>query len=132
MKGETKHVAQNVIAMVLFSLKSFRQPDKKRKKGTEKQAREDLKKALTDLDAHNHISLNTPLVKEEGAAVQIAEAILFDVYGTEKIEAQRPYEIHHLDHFWVLKGSQPEGGQDSSFLIILDDRDCEVVRLTHE
>lgn len=72
------------------------------------------------------------LVKTREAAISIAEAILFDIYGEEKILAERPYGVHKIDVYWFVSGSLPRlytfGG---GFEIIIDSRDAGVISVTH-
>ena len=82
-------------------------------------------------------------VKDEAAAVAIAEEILFETYGKSHIEDQRPYEIKLLGNkVWSLKGSLnqsiPEklvsGGMPKfggTFEIEIDPRDGKILKITH-
>jgi hypothetical protein len=94
-------------------------------------AREILKEALTDSTLHNVINRKDFLLKDKKKAVDFAEPILFDVYGAKEIKKQRPYEVHGIDNYWILSGTLPGGMSGGTFLMIMDARDCRVVRLTH-
>jgi hypothetical protein len=131
MKAGRNKPDGKVMVLVLFSLNRFKQVENVRKEEGLEKAREDLHKALTDTIEPNVVSLNSVLIKDRNTAQLIAEPILFGIYDEEQILAQKPYEIHHLDHFWILKGTRSEKDMRGTFLIILDERDSEVVRLYH-
>lgn len=71
------------------------------------------------------------LIKDEQAAVAVAEAILFKVYGEENIRRQRPYGVYKTDHYWVITGTLAEGTLGGVFEIALDANDARVIGLTH-
>ena len=97
----------------------------------EKHAKDELKTALTDTTIHNVINPKTILLKDEGKAIEFAEQILFDLYGKKEIKNQRPYEAYNIDNYWVISGTLSKGMFGGTFLIIIDSRDCRVVRITH-
>lgn len=82
-------------------------------------------------------------VKDEAAAVAIAEEILFAIYGKSNIEDQRPYEIKLLGNkVWSLKGSLHQrtlekflsGGMPKlggTFEIDIDPRDGKILKIIH-
>lgn len=45
------------------------------------------------------------LVKTEQSAIRIAEPILFDIYGKERILSERPYGVHKIHNYWYIAGS---------------------------
>jgi hypothetical protein len=71
------------------------------------------------------------LIKDRQAAVAVAEAILFKVYGEENISKQKPYRVYKTDHYWVITGTLPEGTLGGVFEIALDVNDARVIGLTH-
>jgi len=70
-------------------------------------------------------------IKDKQAAVAVAEAILFKVYGEENIRRQKPYGVYKTDHYWVITGTLPEGTSGGVFEIALDANDARVIGLTH-
>ena len=83
------------------------------------------------------------IIKTEIAAINVAENILFKVYGESKIKNERPYNIVLIDNkTWVISGSlnksyiesflyrnfQKYGG---SFEIILDASTGKTIKLIH-
>ncbi len=48
------------------------------------------------------------LVPDEQAAVKIAEAILFPIYGEKVIRGEKPYVVKLADGKWTIDGSMPE------------------------
>ena len=71
------------------------------------------------------------ILKDSTTAVSVAEPILFAEYG-KVITMERPYKIFRLkQYYWVIMGTLPEDAMGGNFVIVLDARDCRVLRLTH-
>lgn len=96
-----------------------------------KYAEKELKSALSDTTTHNVINTKTTIIKDSLTATTIAEPILFGIYGKANITKQKPYEVYHIDNYWLLTGTLPKGSVGGTFLIILDDRNSQIVRITH-
>ncbi|QHI39002.1 hypothetical protein IMCC3317_44020 [Kordia antarctica] len=88
-----------------------------------------LIKALKDSTLHNVIG-SEPILTTEKKVIEFAEFVLFDTYGKKNIEIQKPYNCIQIDNYWVISGTlhQEIGG---TFLIIIDSRNCKIIRLTH-
>lgn len=93
-------------------------------------AEKELELALSERPQHNVISQST-IIKDNSTAIKVAEPILFSVYGEDNIINQRPYEVHLIEHYWVISGTLPEGMLGGTFLIIIDSRNSEILKLTH-
>jgi NTF2 fold immunity protein len=94
-------------------------------------ADKELKSALTDKSQHNVIDNKTVIIKDSVTALNVAEPILFSIYGKDNITKQRPYEIYLIDNYWVIGGTLPKEYLGGTFLIIIDSRDCKIIRITH-
>ncbi len=94
-------------------------------------AEQELKSALTDKSQHNVIDNKTAIIKDSLTAINIAEPILFSIYGKDNITKQRPYEIYFIDNYWVIGGTLPKEYLGGTFLIIIHSRDCKIIRITH-
>jgi len=94
-------------------------------------AEQELKSSLTDKSQHNVIDNKTVIIKDSLTAINIAEPILFSIYGKDNITKQRPYEIYFIDNYWLITGTLPSGWKGGTFLIIIDSRDSKVIRITH-
>ena len=94
-------------------------------------ARAELKQALSNVNAHNVINNKSVIIKDSITAIAIAEPLLFSIYGRKNIISQRPYDIYQIDNYWVLSGTLPKDSAGGTFLIITDDRNGKVVRVTH-
>lgn len=94
-------------------------------------AEQELKSALTGKSQHNVIDKKTVIIKDSLTAINVAEPILFSIYGKDIITKQRPYEIYFLDNYWLITGTLPSGWKGGTFLIIIDSRDSKVIRITH-
>jgi len=80
---------------------------------------------------HNVIDSIKHLIKDSVTAVHVAEPILFEIYGKDHIIGERPYEVYLIDNYWVLSGTLPRTYVGGTFLIIIDSRDCKILRITH-
>ena len=96
-----------------------------------KYAEQEIKSALSNTTKHNVLNSKTIIIKDSLTATTIAEAVLFGIYGKANITKQKPYEIYHVDNYWLLTGTLPIGWKGGTFLIILDDRNSQVIRITH-
>jgi hypothetical protein len=70
------------------------------------------------------------ILKDSAAAVEVAEAILFNKYGKKKIKSQKPYTVLRIkENYWILEGSVPNSSETSPFFIILDARNAKVLKI---
>jgi hypothetical protein len=90
-----------------------------------------LEFALSKKSGHNVIDQKNSIIKDTLTAIHIAENILFSYYDKTSIINQQPYEIHHINNYWVIFGTLPKSYKGGVFLIILDDRNSEIIKLTH-
>lgn len=97
-------------------------------------AEERVKEVLMDTSRRSWAKANQTraLITTKEAAIKIAEPILFEIYGKEKILSERPYGVHKIRNYWFISGSLPRlydvGG---GFEIILDSRSAKVMSITH-
>jgi hypothetical protein len=96
-----------------------------------KYAQEELKSALSDSTKYNVLISLDVIIKDSLTATTIAESILFGIYGKGNIIKQKPYEIYHLENYWLLTGTLPSGWDGGTFLIIIDDRNSQIIKITH-
>jgi hypothetical protein len=94
-------------------------------------AEKELKSALKDKSQHNLIDNKTIIIKDSLTAINIAEPILFSIYGENNITQQKPYEVYFIENYWIINGALPKGMKGGTFLIILDSRDSKIIRITH-
>ena len=94
-------------------------------------AETELQSALVDKSGHNIMDNTTAIIKDSVTAINIAEPILFDIYGKDNITNQRPYEIYLIDNYWVISGTLSKNKDGGTFLIIIDSRDCKIIKITH-
>ena len=94
-------------------------------------AERELKATLKDDKSNNVVDNKTVVIKDSSTAVAVAEPILFGIYGKTNILSQKPYEIYHIDNYWALAGTLPKGWKGGTFLIIMDDRNCRILKLIH-
>lgn len=94
-------------------------------------AQQELKSALIGKEQHNVIDNKSVIIKDSLTAIQIAEPILFSIYGKNNITKQRPYETYFIDNYWVLTGTLPKGYLGGTFLIIINAFDSKIIKITH-
>ncbi len=94
-------------------------------------AEKSLKSALSKEYQHNVVDNKNLIIKDSLTAINVAEPILFNIYGKEKIEYEKPYEVYMIDNYWVIGGTLPEDAYGGSFLIIIDARNSQVLKITH-
>ncbi|NRT16122.1 hypothetical protein HNP99_002484 [Flavobacterium sp. 28A] len=72
------------------------------------------------------------LVTKEETAVGIAESVLFESYGKDKIEGERPYRVTiEKDSIWHLEGTFWSVGFGGVFDISISAKDGKVVEMFH-
>jgi len=72
------------------------------------------------------------LVEKEETAVAIAEAILFERFGKDKIENQKPYVVNiKQDSIWKLEGTFNKLGYGGTFYIEISSKDAKVLEIYH-
>ncbi|PBJ10074.1 hypothetical protein BSF42_31430 [Flavobacterium sp. ACN6] len=94
-------------------------------------AREQLDIALSNEVQHNFVNEIDILIKDSTIALQIVEPILFSIYERKNIETQKPYEIYLLDNYWVISGTLEIDSYGGTFLIIIDARNSQIIKITH-
>jgi hypothetical protein len=119
------------LAILTVSVSACGQPKPDRQILGRKIAEQELKATLSDKSLHNVVDNKAIIIKDSLTAINIVEQILFGVYGKDQIRKQLPYETYFIDNYWVISGTIPKDYDGGTFLIILDSRDCEVLRITH-
>lgn len=107
-----------------FTFIAFGQKNNNKVFHGKKFAKSELKSSLIDKSQHNVIDYKRTIIKDSATAINIAEPILFSIYGKDNIIKQRPYEAYLIDNYWVIFGTRPKGWKGGTFLIIIDSRNC--------
>ena len=94
-------------------------------------AENELNLALSKQSQHNVIDNETLILKDSSIAVSVAEPILFQLYGKENIESEKPYEIHFIKNYWLITGTLPQDSVGGTFMIILDAKNAQIIKITH-
>ena len=119
------------LILLTFTLTAFGQTKGDRNINGKEYAEQELKSSLADKSQHNVINNNVVIIKDSLTAINVAEPILFSIYGKDNITKQQPYEIYFIDNYWLITGTLPSGLKGGTFLIIIDSRDSKVIRITH-
>lgn len=75
--------------------------------------------------------MESPLILKKENAIDYAENILFELYGKEKIESQKPYQIHLISDYWVMTGTLPKGMKGGTFELVFDSWNGKILILNH-
>lgn len=94
-------------------------------------AEQELKSTLSGNLQQNVIGSGTIILNDSLTAINVAEPVLFSIYGRNNIIRQRPYEIYLIGSHWVISGTLPADYHGGTFLIIIDSRDSRIVRISH-
>ncbi len=125
------HAVTFLLLTVIYIFTSCEQPTTQRSFLGKNHAEEQLKLTLSTKPVHNIVDSTIILIKDSVTAIQIAEPILFSIYGKDAITQQQPYECYFIDNYWLLSGTLRTDELGGTFLIIMDSRNGEIVRITH-
>lgn len=117
-----------IILLILISNLSYSQKD--RSSMTKEDAYVIINASLKDTTLHNIIG-EKPMLTNESKAIEYAESVLFAIYERENIENQKPYNVFYINNYWLISGTLPEAKSGGTFLIIIDSRNYQVIRITH-
>ena len=71
------------------------------------------------------------VIPNKELAIKYAELILFNIYGKEKIENEKPYQVKLVYDYWIITGSLPEGYLGGTFEIIFNAKNGQIIKLIH-
>ena len=72
------------------------------------------------------------IIRNTRDLVNIAEPILFSIYGRKNIVGERPYYAKLIGDYWEMSGSLPSGySLGGTFFIVINRKTCEIVNLFH-
>jgi hypothetical protein len=94
-------------------------------------AKKELEIALSKQKQHNVLDNGKNLIKDSIIAIKVAEPILFNIYGKKHIIDEMPYEIYLMKNYWVIQGTLPENSKGGTFIIILNAKNAEVIKISH-
>ena len=94
-------------------------------------AKKELERALKDTTKLAILDKNELLIKEEKTAINVAEPILFEIYGKSKIQDEKPYEAYLINNYWVVSGTLNRVSFGGTFSIIIDARNSKVIEIIH-
>ncbi|MFA7617193.1 MAG: NTF2 fold immunity protein [Weeksellaceae bacterium] len=120
-----------VFIFVMFADISFAQEIGERSFMGRKMAEYHLKEVIENNELHNIITPDNTIIKSEESLLKIIEPVLFDIYGKENIERQKPYEINDFENYYVVSGTMETGRSGGTFLLIIDKRNCQILKITH-
>ncbi|HPT14446.1 MAG TPA: YbbC/YhhH family protein [Bacteroidales bacterium] len=93
---------------------------------------EDAKKYLNEfLKDSIHPCDNMVLIPNDEVAIKIAEPILFNIYGKNKIVNEKPYRISLIDNYWLIMGSLSKNTDGGVFEIVINAKDGKIIGVSH-
>lgn len=120
-----------ILLLLLFSTSACEQRYSTERQKEQSASEKKVEDALTDTTGHNCVDNKRIIIKNEEIAINVVEPILFDMYGEENILDQRPYKVSKVKDYWLIEGSLPKGSLGGTFLIIVDARNAEIIKITH-
>ena len=120
-----------IISSLIFSITVYSQTKQKHIIVGRQYAENVLKEALLHTSQNGFPKSKSCIIKDSSSAIAIAEPILFKTYSKPDIKSERPYEIYHIDHYWVLMGTLPKEMKGGTFLIILNDKNAQIIVMAH-
>ena len=69
--------------------------------------------------------------KDAHSVISAVEPILYEVYGKEIINEQKPYELSFIDDYWIIEGVQKELHPGGVFQLVLNCRNNTLIYLIH-
>lgn len=63
--------------------------------------------------------------------VNVAEKVLFPIYGEESIKGEQPYRIKKYKEKWIITGSLPEGSVGGVFKMVINAENSQVESVIH-
>ncbi|MFT5215647.1 MAG: hypothetical protein ACI83H_000763 [Glaciecola sp.] len=75
--------------------------------------------------------MNFKLIPKQENAINYAEVLLFELYGKEKIESEKPYQIQLINDYWIITGTLPKGMRGGVFELVFDSWNGKVLILKH-
>lgn len=133
MKNTTrmKRYRLTILLLLLISTLACEQRYSTEQQKEQSASEKKVEDALTDTTGHNCVDNKRIIIKNEEIAINVVEPILFDMYGEENILDQRPYKVSKVKDYWLIEGSLPRGSLGGTFLIIVDARNAEIIKITH-
>ncbi|MFA7445809.1 MAG: NTF2 fold immunity protein, partial [Flavobacteriaceae bacterium] len=120
---KNRNVFVLIIIILCFSNFSCAQKfDEKKDFLGKEYAKNQLDEVLSENKGHNIIKSDFEVLNNTETLIKVIEPILFDIYGKENIERQKPYEINDFENHYVVNGTLKENYIGGTFLIIIDKR----------
>jgi|TARA_B110000211_G_scaffold29480_1_gene29787 hypothetical protein len=103
--------------------------DSEKKSNELKYAEQLLEYALKN--KFDRIKMEFKLIPKKENAIKYAEVILFELYGKENIESEKPYQVHLIEEYWVINGTLPKGMKGGVFELVFDSWNGKILILKH-
>ena len=71
------------------------------------------------------------LVPNQATAEGIAELVLFNIYGRQQIERQRPYKTILESGVWTVRGTLGREFLGGTFLVRINQEDARIIQIYH-
>ena len=79
-----------------------------------------------------HNAYDKDIVADSLSAVLIAKAAWYPLYGKEKTEKEKPFQVTEYKKYWTVEGSLPDGHLGGTAHIVIRKSDGKVMKVWHE
>ena len=119
-----------ILIIVFLFFTDIQAQDSERWIGDKEYAEKQLDLALkVDYD---RTKMNFKLIPHKEFAIKYAELILFEHYGKEQIEFEKPYQVYLIDDYWIIFGTIPKKNYKGGvFELVIDSWNGKIMRLSH-
>ncbi len=80
---------------------------------------------------YDRSKMDFKLIPKKKNAIDYAEVILFEQYGQEQIEFEKPYQIYLIDDYWIIFGTLPKNYAGGVFELVIDSWNGKIMRMSH-
>jgi hypothetical protein len=123
------HMTRLLLLLAVTPLMGFGQVSSGKHLTGEDYARQEIQMALKN---NGPKPFYDTLIGDKETAINVAESILFKIYGKENIISERPYKTYLIDGYWYLSGTLPKGYLlGGTFEIIIYSINGQVIKLMH-
>lgn len=113
------------LVLVAYPLYHFNNKSLEEKRIAYKTAKE--KAAMDQAEA---LKAKDDVVPTIAQAIEIAEPLLKDKYGSEVIEKAKPFVVNLSNDVWFVEGSVQQGEKEETYFVSLDKKTGEILNVS--
>ena len=85
---------------------------------------------LPSMKKHSYTPENG-FIPDEITALKVAEAILFPIYGADKINSEKPFKAEFENGVWYISGTLPKHMKGGTAMVEISKKTGEILRVSH-